>query len=66
MFETGNAGAWRSRASVTRGRRTERTDVCTVLPGLRGYEHWPYSIDRIDLSDFALVPYRAGSAPVCE
>ena len=66
VFENGYDRALRYRASVTRGRRTERTDVCTVLPGLRGYEHWPYSIDRIDLSDFALVPYRAGSAPVCE
>lgn len=66
VLENGYERALRYRARMVRGERAQPTDVCTVLPGLRGYEHWPYSIDRIDLSEFALVPYRDGTPPVCE
>jgi hypothetical protein len=65
LLENGYDSGFRYRAQMVRGERTEPTDVCMVLPRLRGYEHWPYSIDRINLSEFALVPYRAGTAPAC-
>ena len=66
VLENGYDRALRYRASIVRGRDSEPTDVCTVRPRLRGYEHWPYRIDRLDLTGFALVPYREGSRPVCE
>jgi hypothetical protein len=66
VLENGYGQALRYRANMVRGRRSEPTDVCTVLPRLRGYEHWPYRIDRLDLTGFELVPYRDGTPPVCE
>ncbi|HYD25634.1 MAG TPA: hypothetical protein VEB68_12645 [Croceibacterium sp.] len=66
VLENGYDQALRYRALMTRGRSNQPTDVCIVLPRLRGYEHWPYRIDRLDLRGFALVPYGEGTAPVCE
>jgi hypothetical protein len=66
VLENGYDRALRYRANMVRGHSSQPTDVCTVLPRLRGYEHWPYRIDRLDLTGFALVPYRQGSRPVCE
>jgi hypothetical protein len=66
VLENGYGQAMRYRATMSRGERSAVTDVCSVLPGLRGYEHWPYPIDRIDLSSIRLEPYRAGTPPVCE
>jgi hypothetical protein len=66
VLENGYGQALRYRASMVRGRRSAPTDVCTVPPRLRGYEHWPYHIDRLDLTGFELVPYPEGTAPVCE
>jgi hypothetical protein len=66
VIENGYGRALRYRAVISRGTRSQPTDVCTVLPTLRGYEHWPYPIDAIELSDLALVPYQEGTAPVCE
>lgn len=66
VFENGYDQALRYRARMTSGGRTQPTDVCTVLPHLRGYEHWPHGIERIDLSGFALTPYRQGTPPTCE
>lgn len=42
------------------------TDVCTILPGKHGFEHWPYAIDRIVLSDIKLIEWQEDRAPVCE
>jgi len=66
VLENGYDQAMRYRATMTSGERSVVTDVCSVLPGLRGYEHWPYPIDRIDLSSIRLEPYRTGTPPICE
>jgi hypothetical protein len=65
VFENGYDRALRYKASLIRGDKSAPTDVCTVLPHLRSYEQWPYPVDRIDLREFALVPYQAGTYPVC-
>jgi len=66
VFENGYDRALHYKARLTRGGKTSPTDVCTVLPHLRGYEQWPYPVERIDLGDFALIPYQPGTTPVCE
>ncbi|HET9231300.1 MAG TPA: hypothetical protein VFO00_08420 [Vitreimonas sp.] len=54
------------RASILVNDHSAPTDVCTVLPTMHGVEHWPYLIDRIELSDMRLIPWRQGDAPHCE
>jgi hypothetical protein len=66
VLENGYDQALRYRARMTSEGRGRPTDVCTVLPRLRGYEHWPQAIERLDLRDFALVPYRQGTPPTCQ
>jgi hypothetical protein len=66
VLENGYNQALRYRARMRSDGRSRPTDVCTVLPRLRGYEHWPHAIERIELSEFELVPYRQGMPPVCE
>lgn len=65
MVENGFEREFRYRARIAVGDESVETDVCTVLPVLRGYEHWPYPFERIELSDFTLLPARPGEAPVC-
>jgi hypothetical protein len=55
--------AYRARIEV-RGRR-QPTDVCLVIPERRGHEHWPYPIDRIELSAFQLQPWDESAGPRC-
>lgn len=66
MVENGFEREFRYRARIAVGDESAETDVCTVLPVLRGYEHWPYPFERIELSDFTLLPERPGEGPVCE
>jgi len=66
IVENGYAGALRYRARMTRDGQMRPTDVCVVLPSNRSYEHWPHPIDRIELSDFALVTWNEGDTPACE
>jgi hypothetical protein len=54
------------RARIRANGREQATDVCLVMPARRGYEHWPYPIDRIELSDFRLVPWDASQGIHCE
>jgi len=42
------------------------TDVCTVLPGIHGFEHWPYAIEAITLSELRLEDWPEGKKPRCE
>ncbi len=53
------------RASIWRRGRKAPTDVCIVLPGKRGYEHWPYPIERIELTAFTAVPWKDGDPIPC-
>jgi hypothetical protein len=39
--------------------------VCIVLPGKRGYEHWPYPIEKIELSEFTVEPWKEGDPVTC-
>jgi hypothetical protein len=66
LIENGFDQALVYRASITLAGQTRRTDVCVVLPNNRSSEHWPDAIERIDLSDFELVPWQEGRAPTCE
>ena len=66
ILENGYRGALQYRATIDTGGRSERTDVCQVLPSLYSFEHWPYAIERIALSDLRLVPWFEGQRPVCE
>lgn len=53
------------RARIKVMTRTGPTDVCLVVPGKRGYEHWPYKIDHIELTDFKLEPWQPGDKVTC-
>ena len=43
----------------------QATDVCLVMPMRRGYESWPYPIDRIEISAVSFVPWRPGDPVPC-
>ena len=66
VIENGFQSGLRYRAKMKRGKTVEPTDVCTVLPLKRSYEHWPYKIDRLELSAFALFPMKESDPPICE
>ena len=66
IVENGYGQALRYRARMTHDGRTRPTDVCVVLPANRSYEHWPHPIERIELRDFALVPWDQSDPPTCE
>lgn len=57
VIENGYGRALVYRARITVKGRTTPTDVCLVLNRRRGYEHWPYAIDRIELSALRLVQH---------
>ena len=65
-LENGYEGALRYHAVFHKGDRAQSTDVCIVLPRKRGFEEWPYFFDRIELSDFRLIPWHDGDAVPCE
>jgi hypothetical protein len=66
LLENGYGRGLVYRATITHDGRSEPTDVCVVPPGIRGYEHWPYAIGRIDLRELRLVPLREGDPLTCE
>jgi hypothetical protein len=53
------------RARITRDGREGPTDVCLVMPKKRGYEHWPYPISQIELSDLSLRPWKPKDGLPC-
>jgi hypothetical protein len=65
VLENGYDKAVAYRARITVKGKATPTDVCTVLPGKRGFESWPYPIERIQLTGFALEPWDGGM-PRCE
>jgi len=65
-IENGYSKAFRYRALMRRGDKSAPTDVCLVLPNRRGYELWPFQIDRIDLSELRLVPWTPDDGVPCE
>lgn len=66
VVENGLQRAIAYRARMTRDGDTRPTDVCLVMPGLPSYEHWPHTIDRIELTDFRYVQWQPGQPPTCE
>jgi hypothetical protein len=65
VIENGYAEGMIYRARMTSGGRSAPTDVCIVLPGLVGIEHWPFPLDAIELSEIRLVPWKTGDAIPC-
>ena len=66
VIENGQGRALVYRARITAHGRTAPTDVCVVLPGRRSFEHWPYVIERLELSNFRFIAWAPGRAPTCE
>ena len=54
------------RAAIRVDGKERYTDVCTVMPGIHGFEHWPFASDRIILTDLRLEEWSAGTPPRCE
>lgn len=48
------------------GRDTQATTVCLVQPGKRTMEHWPFKIDRLELSGLRLVDWKKGDPTPCQ
>jgi hypothetical protein len=65
ILENGYDRAIVFRARMTRGGETRPTDVCLVVPMHFGFEHWPHPIERIEISDIHLVPWRPGDPVPC-
>jgi hypothetical protein len=65
VLENGYDKAVAYRARITVKGKAAPTDVCTVLPGKRGFENWPYAIEKIELTGFALESWDGGK-PRCE
>ena len=57
FLSNGYGSAVKYRAVMGAGTRSSPTDVCDVAPHLLGLEHWPYALDRLDLSDLRLVEW---------
>ena len=65
VIENGYDRAIVYHARMTRGGRTVPTDVCLITPNQHGFEHWPYPIERIELSEIRFVDWRAGDPQPC-
>lgn len=65
-IDNGLDQAFTYRATMWRGQQSAPTDVCLVVPHLHGYEQWPYTFDRIVLSDLRLQPWRDNDQVVCQ
>lgn len=66
VIENGEGQALTYRARMTVKGETHSTDVCVVLPHAASREHWPYPIERLELSNFRFIPWAPGRAPTCE
>ena len=65
VIENGYDRALVYHATMHAGDKSAPTDVCLVKPGRRGFEHWPYRIDRIDLSRITLEHWSDGDPVPC-
>jgi hypothetical protein len=64
--ENGYAQGFVYHAVMYRGDRPQPTTVCLVMPGKRTMEHWPFKIDRLELSALRLVDWKPGDAMPCQ
>jgi hypothetical protein len=53
-IENGYNRSFRYRAVMHRRDRSAPTDVCEVMANKPGFEHWPYQIEWLELSDLRL------------
>lgn len=53
------------RAAIYTHGKSSPTDVCLMMPHVRGYEYWPFAIDRIELSAFHRAPWKQGDPIPC-
>ncbi len=65
ILENGYDRGLTYRVQITRDGKTTPTDVCLVLPNKRGYEDWPYTIEKIEISAFGLQPRQDGDPVPC-
>jgi hypothetical protein len=66
LIENGFPRSFMYRARIGRGKASQPTDVCQILPEKRGYEHWPYEIEWIEITDWHPVDYNPGDPLRCE
>lgn len=66
VINNGYSRGFKYRARLRRGDRAAATDVCEVMAEKRGFEHWPYRFDSIEITDVTLVPWKEGRTPICE
>jgi len=64
-IENGYDRAFVYRALITVRGRAQATDVCLVRPRLRGIEHWPYVIERLEIYEVTLAPWQDGDPVSC-
>jgi hypothetical protein len=57
VVENGFNGSFLYRARIGRGANAMVTDVCQLPPNNRGYEHWPYPLDWIEITDIRPVDW---------
>ena len=60
VIENGYDRAIAYRAQMIRGNEARPTDVCIVMPHKHGFEHWPFVIDRLEISEMHFVDWRIG------
>jgi hypothetical protein len=65
IVENGYFEALTYRAQITVKGQKKPTDVCIVIPKKRGYEHWPYLIEEIEISKLSRSPWREGDPITC-
>jgi hypothetical protein len=53
------------RATMRVKGQSRATDVCLVMPGKIGLEHWPFPIEALNLSDMKLVPWKPEDGIAC-
>ncbi|HMI41295.1 MAG TPA: hypothetical protein VK485_08730 [Sphingomicrobium sp.] len=65
VVENGYEWALSYRAHMTLGGKSQLTDVCIVPPGKLSFEHWPHTIEKIELFDFRFVAWHPESPIPC-
>jgi len=65
VIENGYDRAFVYRATITRDGKASATDVCLVMPQKRGYEDWPYIIEKIELTAMSLQPWTESDGVPC-
>lgn len=66
VVQNGYSQALLYRARISSRGKTSPTDVCLVIPGKSGFEHWPYAIETIEVSGFELVDWKPEDGIPCK